>query len=61
MVLVPVNFMLNADEIAYILGHCEASGIVAEDALAPTAEKARELLAKLAMGTDGATPTPTES
>lgn len=40
VVLVPVNFMLNADEIAYILGHSGASGVVAEDALAPTAEKA---------------------
>ncbi|SEG90564.1 fatty-acyl-CoA synthase [Thermomonospora echinospora] len=40
VVLVPVNFMLNADEIAYILRHSGASGIVAEDALAPTAEKA---------------------
>ncbi|MFI0373193.1 acyl-CoA synthetase [Actinomadura sp. 1N219] len=40
VVLVPVNFMLNADEIAYILGHSGASGIVAEDALVPTAEKA---------------------
>src|SRR3954466_1902241 len=40
VVLVPVNFMLGADEIAYILRHCAAAGIVAEDALAPTAEKA---------------------
>ncbi|TYB46772.1 acyl-CoA synthetase [Actinomadura chibensis] len=40
VVLVPVNFMLNADEIAYILGHSGASGMVAEDALVPTAEKA---------------------
>ena len=40
VVLVPVNFMLGADEIAYILRHSGASGIVAEDALAPTAEKA---------------------
>ncbi|SDF86965.1 acyl-CoA synthetase [Pseudonocardia oroxyli] len=40
VVLVPVNFMLNADEIAYILSHSGASGLVAEDALAPTAEKA---------------------
>ncbi|WP_262402260.1 acyl-CoA synthetase [Actinomadura sp. CNU-125] len=39
-VLVPVNFMLNADEIGYIVGHCGASGIVAEDALVPVAEKA---------------------
>ncbi|QKG25663.1 acyl-CoA synthetase [Actinomadura verrucosospora] len=40
VVLVPVNFMLNADEIAYILGHSGASGIVAEGALVATAEKA---------------------
>lgn len=40
VVLVPINFMLNADEVAYILRHSGASGIVAEDALAPTAEKA---------------------
>jgi len=40
VVLVPVNFMLGPDEIAYILGHSGARGIVAEDALAPTAEKA---------------------
>ncbi|MBE1534421.1 acyl-CoA synthetase [Actinomadura algeriensis] len=39
-VLVPVNFMLNADEIGYIVGHSGASGIVAEDVLVPTAEKA---------------------
>ncbi len=40
VVLVPVNFMLGPDEIAYILRHSGASGMVAEDALAPTAEKA---------------------
>jgi fatty-acyl-CoA synthase len=40
VVLVPVNFMLNAEEIAFILGHSGASGMVTEDALAPTAEKA---------------------
>jgi fatty-acyl-CoA synthase len=40
VVLVPVNFMLTADEIAYILRHCGAKGIVAEDALAGTADKA---------------------
>ena len=40
VVLVPVNFMLGADEIAYILRHSGAAGMVAEDALAPTAEKA---------------------
>ncbi|GEL17500.1 acyl-CoA synthetase [Pseudonocardia asaccharolytica] len=40
VVLVPVNFMLGAEEIAYILTHSGASGIVTEDALAPTAAKA---------------------
>ncbi|NEA23303.1 acyl-CoA synthetase [Actinomadura bangladeshensis] len=40
VVLVPVNFMLNAEEIAYIVEHSGASGIIAEDVLAPTAEKA---------------------
>ena len=40
VVLVPVNFMLGPDEIAYVLAHSGASGIVVEDALAPTAEKA---------------------
>ena len=40
VVLVPVNFMLGAQEIAYILTHSEAAGMVAEDALLPTAEQA---------------------
>ena len=40
VVLVPVNFMLGPDEIGYILEHSGAGGIVAEDTLAPTAEKA---------------------
>jgi fatty-acyl-CoA synthase len=40
VVLVPINFMLGPDEIAYILMHSGARGIVTEDALAPTAEKA---------------------
>jgi fatty-acyl-CoA synthase len=39
-VLVPVNFMLGAAEIAYILGHSGAKGMITEDALAETAEKA---------------------
>jgi fatty-acyl-CoA synthase len=39
-VLVPVNFMLTAHEIAYILDHSGASGIVAEDALVPAAKEA---------------------
>jgi fatty-acyl-CoA synthase len=40
VVLVPVNFMLTAPEVAYILRHSGARGMVAEDSLVPTAEKA---------------------
>ena len=40
VVLVPVNFMLTADEVAYILRHSGARGIVTEDTLAETAAKA---------------------
>src|SRR3954466_8090787 len=40
VVLVPVNFMLGADEIAFILDHSGAAGLITEDALAPTAEQA---------------------
>ena len=52
VVLVPVNFMLGAEEIAFILRHSGASGMVAEDALAPTAEKALAA-AELAGGVRG--------
>ena len=40
VVLVPVNFMLGGDEIAFILDHSEASAFVVEDALVPTADRA---------------------
>ena len=40
VVLVPINFMLGADEIAFILEQSGATGFVVEDALVPTAEKA---------------------
>jgi fatty-acyl-CoA synthase len=40
VVLVPVNFMLGPSEIAYILGHSGATGMVVEDALTATAEQA---------------------
>jgi len=40
VVLVPINFMLGADEIAFILDFSGAAGFVVEDALLPTAEKA---------------------
>ncbi|WP_155054431.1 acyl-CoA synthetase [Streptomyces blattellae] len=39
-IMVPVNFMLNADEVAFILGHCGARGLVVEDVLHPVAEAA---------------------
>jgi fatty-acyl-CoA synthase len=41
---VPVNFMLGADEVAYILDHSGATGIVAEDALADVADQALQLV-----------------
>ncbi|WP_020659822.1 acyl-CoA synthetase [Amycolatopsis benzoatilytica] len=40
VVLVPVNFMLGAEEIAFILGHAGVSGLIAEDALLDTASAA---------------------
>src|SRR5690349_10759924 len=40
VVLVPINFMLTAPEIAFILGQSGASGMVAEDELAATADEA---------------------
>jgi fatty-acyl-CoA synthase len=39
-VMVPINFMLNASEIAFILDNAEVKAIVAEDALAGTADEA---------------------
>jgi len=43
LVLVPINFMLGAEEIAFVLGHSGAAAMVAEDALGDVAEKAIEL------------------
>jgi fatty-acyl-CoA synthase len=40
VVLVPVNFMLGGDEIAFILDHSNATAFVVEDALVPVAEQA---------------------
>ncbi|MGW3342034.1 acyl-CoA synthetase [Nonomuraea rubra] len=37
---VPVNFMLGAEEVAYILRHSGATGMLAEEALLPVAEAA---------------------
>ncbi|ALG07289.1 acyl-CoA synthetase [Kibdelosporangium phytohabitans] len=40
VLLVPINFMLTPNEIAHILRHSGSSGMVTEDALAATADKA---------------------
>ena len=40
VVLVPINFMLGAEEIAFILDHSSAKALVAEDALVPVADRA---------------------
>ncbi len=40
VVLVPINFMLGAEEIAFILDHSGAVAFVVEDALVPVAEQA---------------------
>jgi fatty-acyl-CoA synthase len=40
VVLVPLNFMLTADEIAYILGHCRATGFIVAADLVAVAEDA---------------------
>jgi fatty-acyl-CoA synthase len=37
---VPINFMLGGAEVAYILGHAGASGLIVEDALLSTAQAA---------------------
>ncbi len=43
VVLVPINFMLTAEEISFILGHSKVSGFIVEADLVPTAEKAMQL------------------
>lgn len=40
VVLVPINFMLGPDEVAYVLDHSGASAFVVQDALVPVAEAA---------------------
>jgi fatty-acyl-CoA synthase len=37
---VPINFMLKADEVAYVLDHAGTTGMVVEDALVPVAQQA---------------------
>ncbi|MDP7734140.1 acyl-CoA synthetase [Mycobacterium paragordonae] len=43
VVLVPINFMLTAEEIAYILGHSKARGFIVQADLVPAAEQAMGL------------------
>ena len=40
VVLVPINFMLGGDEVAFILDHSGATAFVVEDALVPVARRA---------------------
>jgi fatty-acyl-CoA synthase len=47
---VPVNFALGPAEVAFVLGHCGAGGMVAEEALVPVADAAMAVAA--ATGTD---------
>ena len=42
VVLVPINFMLGAEEIAFILGHSEVTGFIVEGALVPAATEAMQ-------------------
>jgi fatty-acyl-CoA synthase len=60
VVLVPVNYMLGPDEIAYMLEHSGSVAVVAEDALVPVADAAIErfagavrLRAAIGLGPDG--------
>lgn len=43
VVLVPINFMLTAEEISFILGHSGVSGFIVEADLVPTASRAMQL------------------
>jgi len=43
LVLVPLNFMLGAEELAYVLEHSGAVALVAQDALGPVAARAAVL------------------
>jgi fatty-acyl-CoA synthase len=49
-IMVPINFMLGAEEVRYILEHSGAIGIIAEDALVPVAEQAGAPDLRLSIG-----------
>ena len=57
VVLVPINFMLTAEEIAFILGHSRVRGFIVEHDLIPTAEQAMThggaVITKVALNADG--------
>lgn len=40
IIMVPINFMLNADDVAFILGHSEVSAVFASPEFHPVAQKA---------------------
>jgi fatty-acyl-CoA synthase len=60
VVLVPINFMLTAEEIAFILGHSRVRGLIVEQELIATAEQAMTLagsvITKVALTVDGQRP-----
>lgn len=61
LVLVPINFMLGADEIAFIIDHSEAVAFVAEDALTATADAAidsatADVAHRISIGLNGQVP-----
>ena len=62
VVLVPVNFMLGGDEVAFILDHSGATAFVVEDALLPSprprSPRRRQRRAPRRRTTSPATPTP---
>ena len=43
VIMVPINFMLGADEVAFILEHSASSGFIVEDALLPVASRALDI------------------
>ncbi|HEX2401677.1 MAG TPA: AMP-binding protein, partial [Mycobacterium sp.] len=57
VVLVPINFMLTAEEIAFILGHSGVRGFIVEHDLITTAEEAMTpsgaVLTRVALNADG--------
>ncbi|MBO0676685.1 acyl-CoA synthetase [Mycolicibacterium sp. S2-37] len=62
VVLVPVNFMLTAEEIAYLLEHSRVTGFIVESGLTPTAEDAMRrggvVSATVALSAPGQAPPP---